>query len=283
MSCGAGKGWVTTAGLGSCTKPRIIATRYGGEFPRDPAVLRSLPGIGRYTAGAVLSIAFGDCQPILEANTMRFLSRLLAYRGDPRSAEGQALLWSFAEALVPPRQAGAFNQALMETGSVICRPQAPHCAACPVAALCSTRERGWQHLVPAAARKPNYESVREAALIVWRGRRVLIRQCQAQERWAGLWDFPRFAVPDGIESTADFAARSVATQTGVEACVNEPLATMHYGVTRFRITLDCYQARFVRGRLRNTTMRWLEPDALAELPLSVTGRKISRLLNNKNT
>ena len=86
-----------------------------------------------------------------------------------------------------------------------------------------------------------------------------MRQCQAQERWAGLWDFPRFAVPDGIESTADFAARSVATQTGVEACVDEPLATIRYGVTRFRITLDCYQARFVRGRLRDTTVRWLEP------------------------
>ena len=97
-SCGAGKGWVTTAEIGSCTKPRIIATRYGGEFPRDPAVLRSLPGIGRYTAGAVLSIAFGDCQPILEANTLRLLSRLLAYRGDPRSTQGRELLWSFAEA-----------------------------------------------------------------------------------------------------------------------------------------------------------------------------------------
>ena len=99
-SCGVWEGLGYYRRAGSCTEPRsIIATRYGGEFPRDPAVLRSLPGIGRYTAGAVLSIAFGDCQPILEANTLRLLSRLLAYRGDPRSAEGQALLWSFAGAL----------------------------------------------------------------------------------------------------------------------------------------------------------------------------------------
>lgn len=257
---------------------RVIATHHGGEIPRDPAVLRSLPGIGRYTAGAILSIAHDDCQPILEANTLRLLSRLLAYRGDPRSAAGQALLWSFAATLVPPRQAGTFNQALMEMGSLICRPVAPDCGNCPAAALCPTRERGWQDRVPAPTKKPRYETVREAALVVWHGRRLLVRQCQTHERWAGLWDFPRFTVPDGIDNLADFAAQCVASQTGITARVNEPLATLRYGVTRFRIKLDCYQARYAGGRPRDASVGWWEPAALAELPLSVTGRKISQLL-----
>ena len=98
---------------------RIVA-EHGGQFPRDLDAVRRLPGIGRYTAGAILSIAFDARAPILEANTTRLLARLLAYRGDPASAPGQRLLWAMAEAVLPAREAGRFNQALMELGSQVC-------------------------------------------------------------------------------------------------------------------------------------------------------------------
>ncbi len=102
---------------------QLIVAEHGGRFPRDPMVVRRLPGIGRYTAGAILSIAFDAREPILEANTLRLLSRLLAYAGDPRSGEGQRLLWAAAETFLPRRQVGRFNQALMELGSAICTPR----------------------------------------------------------------------------------------------------------------------------------------------------------------
>ena len=112
---------------------RIIVAEHGGRFPRDPSIVRRLPGIGRYTAGAILSIAFDAREPILEANTLRLLSRLLCYDGDPRSPDGQRLLWAMAEALLPRRGSGRLNQALMELGSEVCTARSPRCEQCPVA------------------------------------------------------------------------------------------------------------------------------------------------------
>jgi A/G-specific adenine glycosylase len=257
----------------------ILAAQHAGQFPRDPAVVRSLPGIGRYTAGAILSIAFDDRQPILEANTLRLLSRLLAYRGDPRSAQGQRLLWSFAEEILPSKRAGTMNQALMELGSGVCKPRNPLCDDCPLADLCPTREQGLQQSIPAAAPKTRYEEVRETAFVVWHRKKVLIRQCQPDERWAGLWDFPRCAHPGHAgEPSGESLARQLETLTGVRGILAERLTTFRYGVTRFRITLSCFHVHHTGGRASAATMRWIAPEQLADIPLSVTGRKISRLL-----
>src|SRR5690606_38777472 len=113
-----------------------IVEEYGGRFPEDVSQLAALPGIGRYTAGAIASFAYDLAAPIVEANTQRLYCRLLGYRGDPKSTAGQRLLWSFAESLVPRRQAGRFNQALMELGSTLCTPVAPNCEVCPVNRCC---------------------------------------------------------------------------------------------------------------------------------------------------
>src|SRR5947207_9351688 len=98
-------------------------SEHQGLFPRDLDAARRLPGIGRYTAGAILSIAFDAREPILEANTLRLWSRLLAYRGDPRSGKGQRLLWRAARQALPRSDVGALNQALMELGAAVCRPR----------------------------------------------------------------------------------------------------------------------------------------------------------------
>ena len=171
---------------------RRVVQQYGGRFPRELAAARSLPGIGRYTAGAILSIAFDERHPVLEGNTVRLYSRLLAYRDDPHSAAGQRRLWDFAAEILPNRQVGALNQALMELGSTICRPRAPACDACPLAVLCPTQAHGWQQEIPRAKRRPDYEQVHETAVVVRRRGKVLLRRCGPDERWAGLWDFPRF-------------------------------------------------------------------------------------------
>ena len=112
----------------SATAPSGQADRaeHDGRFPRDPAVARRLPGIGRYTAGAILSIAFDAREPILEANTIRLFSRLLAFRGDPATA-GQKQLWAFGADILPRKNVGQFNQALMELGSGLCVPRQPRC------------------------------------------------------------------------------------------------------------------------------------------------------------
>lgn len=258
---------------------RQVAAEYDGRLPRAVEVLRRLPGIGRYTAGAIASIAWDVRAPILEANTVRVFSRLLAYRGDPARPAGQALLWEFAERVLPAKHVGAFNQALMELGRRVCTPRAPRCAACPVRRLCPTQAAGLQAAIPAPPAKTAYEDVREAAVVVRRREQVLLRQCGPAERWAGMWDFPRFSI-DAQRGPAlrRELAEKVRALTGMTVTVGPSLTTLKHGVTRFRITLVCHAAQHVRGRLRGKDLRWVAPHELERYPLSVSGRQISRLL-----
>jgi A/G-specific adenine glycosylase len=261
---------------------RQIVAEHHGIFPTTQAGIESLAGIGRYTAGAILSIALDQPAPILEANTVRLHSRLLAIEEDPTSRAAQKQLWGFAAALLPARGAGELNQALMELGSLVCTPRAPRCGDCPVSRWCLARARGLQETIPRPAKKIAAEAVRDGAVVVWHGEQVLLRCHPTGERWAGLWDFPRF--PLQAESplhVANELGLGVAQQTGLQITLGEALATIRHSVTRFRITLDVFHAQRAGGRLRPTggaALRWLRPGQLAEMALSTTGRKIARLI-----
>jgi A/G-specific adenine glycosylase len=256
---------------------RKIVAEHAGVFPDRPERVRQLPGIGRYTAGAILSIAFDQPEPIVEANTQRLLARLLPYEGDLSTTAAQAALWQAAADLVPRRGAGQFNQAMMELGSLVCVPKVPRCGECPVAELCPALRLGIEQRVPLPKAKPKCEEVREAAVAVWRGGRVLLLQRQPGERWAGLWDFPRFELP-AIAAKNDLAAQ-VERLTGLVIEPGDQVTTLRHGVTRFRITLECHEARYVRrNRRTQTPAQWASPAAIEELPCHVTGRKFARLL-----
>jgi A/G-specific adenine glycosylase len=261
---------------------RIVA-EHRGRFPQSVDELRKLPGIGRYTAGAIASIAFDQRAPILEANTIRLLSRLTAFRDDPLTSAGQRILWQVAEDILPRKNVAQFNQALMELGSLVCTPSEPKCPQCPLSNLCGARAAGLQREIPRARPRQQYTELREAAVIVRKNGRVLMRQCGDGERWAGLWDFPRFEIHSGGPL---FAGHEIVTklhaQTGVTCTVPTLLATMRHGVTRYRITLDCYQTRHVAGRARSpngSALRWAAFADLPTLPLSTTGRKIAALVS----
>jgi A/G-specific adenine glycosylase len=256
-----------------------------GQFPTHFDAVCSLPGIGRYTAGAILSIGLDQRLPILEANSIRVLSRMTAYRGDVNSTAGRRHLWSVAEAILPQRNCGAFNQALMELGSEICTPRSPHCGRCPVAALCHARAQNLVALIPRPINSTAYEDVTEIAVVVRHRGRVALRHCASGERWAGLWDFPRFAA--AADSANGQLTQHIAAQTrklvGLAIVPGPHWVTLRHGVTRFRITLHCYEASLrqpARGRSEQIgpAARWVAIGDLANYPLSVTGRKISRLL-----
>jgi A/G-specific adenine glycosylase len=269
---------------------RRIVEEHGGEFPLQPEVVRRLPGIGRYTAGAILSLAFDARQPILEANTLRLFARLLAFRGDPLAGTGQKLLWSAAEAILPKRQCGRVNQSLMELGSQVCTARAPRCTACPVAALCASRRAGIQSVVPPPKRKPRIEQVREVAVVIHNRGMVLLVQRAAGERWAGMWDFPRFALEESAASPAAELVAKIAAACSLNIVLpqpDQPLATIRHGVTRFRITLDVFAACVTIGSCNKpesstypafAQQRWVRPSALGRYPLSTTGRKIAKLV-----
>src|SRR3954452_17850774 len=127
-----------------------VVSEHEGNFPENSHELQQLPRIGRYTAGAIASIAFGRRTPILEANTIRLLSRLVAYRGNPHTQTGQQPLWQAAEEILPRSRVAEFNQALMELGSLVCTPDNPKCDACPLASVCQGYAANLQHEIPPA-------------------------------------------------------------------------------------------------------------------------------------
>ena len=258
---------------------QVIVAEHGGEFPSRPDEVRRLPGIGRYTAGAILSIAFGQQEPVLEANSMRLLCRLLGYDGDPRRASGQRLLWDAATALLPRKDPGELNQAMMELGSQLCYPREPRCDDCRLAPLCAAYQRGATATIPRPKQPTRYEVVREVAVVIWSGQHVYLRQCQPGERWAGLWDFPRFPVsePTGTKRWQEVRRKTLDLTHLRIGKIDEQMRMTH-AVTRYRIELTVVASRMMGRRHDGETWRWHSPKQLNRVPLNTTARKIARQL-----
>jgi len=261
-----------------------IVADHEGKFPAEFAHVLDLPGIGRYTAGAILSFAHDQRLPILEANTTRLFARCLALQDSVDERTSQNALWAFAEMILPRRQCGDFNQALMELGSEVCTPQQPNCSACPLSNLCLTRIAGLQNQIPVKKAKRSFRRIFESVIVVSRQDRLLMRECGENEWWTGMWDFPRYRVPRAATGELKKLCRE---QTGLAIELGELLATIKHTVTHHNIELDCYLAKSVQGRLKTlngkdspaTQLRWVRKRDLADYPLSVTARKVTRLLD----
>ncbi|MFM7108018.1 MAG: A/G-specific adenine glycosylase [Planctomycetaceae bacterium] len=236
---------------------REIVADHGGRFPRSIEELRRLPGIGRYTAGAIASIAFGVRAPIVEANSRRVLARLVGHAAPVGGAAGDGPLWEVAERLVPAREPGLFNQALMDLGAGVCTPMQPLCNRCPLGDACVAHRTGRVAEIPSAAPRRAAKVVRETALVERRGGRVLVVRRGPGEWWEGLWDFPRARRPPR----------------------GRRLGTVAYTVTHHKVTCTVVE-RVTTGPVPLATpeRRWVTPRALVGLALSAPGRRIARLI-----
>ena len=240
---------------------RVVVADHGGEFPRSLAGLRSLPGIGRYTAGAIASIAFDLPAPIVEANSRRVLARLAGH-DRPVGGAGDEPIWELAAALVPRRAAGVFNQALMDLGALVCTPTRPLCDRCPVAACCAARREGRAAEIPVIVAARGTKRIRERAIVLRHGDRVLVVQRGKGEWWEGLWDFPR--EPAGTAAGGKPKGRSLGRVT--------------YTVTHHRIECAVVERRAGAPAMATARQRWVKVAALASLAMTSPGRRIARLL-----
>src|SRR5262249_53128810 len=165
---------------------KLVQDRYRGVVPDDIAAIRTLPGVGRYTANAVATFAFNQPVPIVEANSSRVLARLFDIRASIESAIGREELWESAAQLVPRRNAAHFNSALVDLGALVCLPAKPKCRICPVRKFCRVKN---PETLPIKKSKPRIKRLVEKHALVVRHGKVLLEQSSA--RWRGMWILPR--------------------------------------------------------------------------------------------
>lgn len=230
---------------------RLILDQYDGKLPDDVPNLMKLPGIGRYTAGALASIAYGRSEPVLDGNVIRVFSRVTDLKEDVTNSSTRNELWRLAAELIPGEKPGDFNQALMELGQRICLPANPNCGECPIANLCLARVRGTQYerpVRPPRKRIPHYDVV---AGIIWRTQpalngEFLITRRPTSGMLGGLWEFPGGKV-EHAENHEAALQREIAEELAIDIQVGRNLCVVKHAYTHFRITLYAYNARYVSG------------------------------------
>jgi len=260
---------------------RQVMREHVGRLPETVDALGTLPGVGRYTAGAIASIAFGLDEPVLDGNVVRVLSRVFRIEGDPRQPAVREELWSLARGLIPPGQAGELNQAMMDLGATICLPRKPLCVGCPLHELCAAREAGLQHDLPRKAPRQTTPHHTIAAAVVRKRGRVLIDRRPQAGLLGGLWEFPGGKQLPG-ETLPQTAAREVREEVGIRIEVGEQIAVVKHAYSHFRITLHAFQAEWVSGQARPLqcdAVRWVWPSQLRRYAFPKANQAILDILD----
>ncbi len=222
----------------------IVVNERAGNMPSTVEELLKLPGIGRYTAGAIASIAFGRAAAVLDGNVIRVFTRLLDMRDDISQAATQEKLWRLADEWLPAQDAGEYNQALMELGQRVCRSKQPLCSACPIQAHCRAWAAGTQNNLPRRAKRrtrPHYDVT--AGLIRGADDRLLIAQRPLDGLLGGLWEFPGGKVEKG-ERLIDCLKRELREELAIDVAVGERFAVVDHAFTHFKITLHAFDCRY---------------------------------------
>ena len=260
---------------------RQVMDQLGGEIPSDPEQLFHLPGIGRYTAGAIASIAFGRDMPALDGNIRRVLARVFNVAIPARSPEGERVLWSLASENLPAGHASEYNQALMDLGASICTPRAPACLLCPLSSICKALALGVQEERPVLAAKPAVPHYTVTAAVIHQDGALLIARRPSKGLLGGMWEFPGGKVEPG-ESLQEGIEREIREELGVTILVEQELGVFTHAYTHFKVTLHAFHCRLLAGvpqPLAASEIRWVSPAELAQFPMGKIDRQISRQLN----
>lgn len=283
------------AGLGYYARARnlhkgagVVVSEHDGQVPSDPRRLLALPGIGRYTAGAILSIAFNQDAPILDANVIRVLARVHAVTGDPKtSAATQKKLWRLAEEALPAGRAGEFNEALMELGALVCEAGAPRCGTCPVSEMCSAKQRGDPTSYPQFSGTKKWLDVEDVSVAVRNSAQgvLLVQRSPDLPLWGGLWEMPRVTRQDG-ESLECCALRAVHESVGLPISAAVPFGVLKHVVANRRITLHGFEAllgvealaEIERETGSSATCAWVTQQTRNDYALATPQVKLTELL-----
>ncbi len=256
---------------------RQIMEALKGEFPTERHSLLKLPGIGRYTAGAIASIAFGRDEPTLDGNIRRVLARVFNVSEPAQQPAGERRLWELAAQNLPPGCAGDYNQAIMDLGASVCSPRSPTCLLCPIQDLCQASALGIQEERPVLKPRPVVPHITVTAGILERDGLVLIARRPAGGLLGGMWEFPG-GTQEEREDLPACLRRELREELGVEVAVGEAFGIYHHAYTHLRVTLHVFYCRLLAGEplaLDADELRWVMPAELPGFPMGKLDRQIA--------
>jgi len=258
----------------------IVIRDYRGELPPDLTSLRSLPGIGPYTAGAIASIAFGMDTATLDGNQKRIFARVFNINESANEPKGEKILWGIAERTLPKGQAGDYNQALMDLGSMICLPRKPLCMICPVKKSCQAQALGLQEQRPVLRSKGTVPHYTVTAAVMKKRGRILLAKRPAEGLLGGMWEFPGGKV-ENDEELETCLVREIQEELGVSIHVGEAFGIYRHAYTHFRITLHAFLCSVKKGDpkpIKATELVWVLPEELGNYPMGKVDRQIAKQL-----
>jgi len=252
------------------TARRLVQSRKG-RFPASYEELKSLPGIGAYTASAIGSLAFNLPLAVVDGNVNRVMARVTALDEDVRAPRSRALIQEWVDALMPPKRAGMFNEAIMELGALCCTPRNPDCPHCPLRRICRARQQGRSESYPVRnPRKVRPHKEVGAGIVRNRKGEILIAQRLEDSMLGGLWEFPGGTRENG-ETFKQCVARELKEELGIEVSVGRQVATVRHAYSHFTIELHAFFGRIRKGRprcLHCADYAWAPVERLREYPFS---------------
>jgi len=252
-----------------------IIEEFNGRIPDRLDELLSLPGIGRYTAGAILSIAYNKEAPILDGNVKRVLSRLYAVATPLGQAKTEKLLWTLSESLIPKGHAGSFNEALMDLGATVCTPNDPCCSLCPLRSLCRAKAIGNPERYPTITKKKKIPQVNGVSAVIVRDGKVLLHQRPPKGFSGGLWEFPNWRA-QGEKNLRHRLAKWIKEEKNLSVAVKDRIGIFEQTYSHFKLTLHVYQCQALD---EEDSGRWVGIRNLSRFPMSRIHRKIAHAIS----
>lgn len=256
---------------------RMIVREFDGRIPRTASELRTLPGVGPYTAAAVASIAFGEEAAVLDGNVIRVISRLTSFAEDVSRSASRRRLQSIADALLDPRHPASHNEAMMELGALICTPSAPACETCPVSTYCSAYAEGNPAAYPKKKKRapvPHYDI--SVGVIRDLDDRILIQKRPVDAMLGGLWEFPG-GKRKKDEEPAEAAVREIREELGVDVSISGRLDPIEHAYSHFRITLypfTCLLRDSAQEPSSEHPIKWVSRDELSDYAFPRANRRL---------
>jgi A/G-specific adenine glycosylase len=269
-------------GLGYYARARnlhLAAQQIRGEFPTDLESVLKLPGIGRTTAGGILSAAFNQPISILDGNVKRVLARFIALETCPNKALKE--LWEISDQLIDPQNPRDFNQALMDLGATVCTPKNPACLVCPWRSHCKAYNLGVQSELPMSEPRSAIPHKVIGVAVIWRDQQILIDRRKPEGLLGGLWEFPGGKLESG-ETIKECIKREIQEELAIEIEVDEQLIVVDHTYTHFRVTLNVHHCQYLSGEpqaIECDEIRWVTVDELSNYPFPKANLKIIEALH----